>query len=778
MTLSSTDPLWQIYTTLVQYPILRTRIRARMRKALFERGVISPQEFEALVREHAIRSQQREGVPRYGDPEDVWETRRERIRSHLTDLYFAYNLPIELFEEIVREVLAERRPLADDVDITFNPEFAPEPLLLEHASMLVEMSPEERQKHWSREQEIKVALIRRIISDQLAYVSLAKEWLTLQDLLDIARRKIGPGKIGGKAAGMILAYRILRSAADEDIRATIHVPESFFLGSDVMYAFMAHNDLMQWSDQKYKPREEIEARYPILREAFLRGHFPEDIEEALRDLLSQIGQHPIIVRSSSLLEDNFGASFAGKYDSYFCPNQGSLEENLRGLTRAIAGVYASAFAPDPILYRKARGLLDYDERIAILIQKVEGETFKGLYFPQAAGVAFSRNLFRWSPKIRMEDGFVRLVWGLGTRAVERVGDDYPRLVALSHPLLRPETTAKEIRRYSQRYIDVIDLTGNAFRTLPVTEVLDRTYPPLRYIVSLDAGGYITSLHSTFLPREKIHDLVVTFDEWLRRTPFADRMRRMLRTLEHHYQRPVDVEFTARLVDPRAPNPDVEITLVQCRPQSVFTEVPTTLPEHLDDDVLVLDTHNIVPHGYVPHIRYVLFVTPEGYYRLKEPDKRARLIQAISQFNAQREERDFICVGPGRWGTRNPELGVQVSYADIYNAKALVELSSSQFGVQAEPSFGTHFFQDLIEAGIFPLAVDLDDPRTRFNRAFFYETPNRLREWLPDAPAELDDVLRIIRVEDFAAGHVLRLVLNATQGRGIAYLDPEAATAPA
>ncbi|NPA31660.1 MAG: hypothetical protein GXO37_06665 [Chloroflexi bacterium] len=768
MTMSSMDPLWRIYTTLAQYPILRTRIRARMRKKLFEKGIISPQEFEALVREHAIRSQQREGVPRYGDPEEVWETRRDRIRSHLTDLYFAYHLPLEMFEEIVREVLAEKAPHAADLDIIFNPEFASEELLVEQASLILQMSPEERQRYAAREQELKAVLIRRIISDQLAYVALARQWLTLEDLLYIVKRKIGPGKIGGKAAGMILAHRVLVRAGDEDIQATVKVPESFFLGSDVMYAFMVHNGLMRWADQKYKSRAEIEADYPQVRAEFLRGRFPADIEHALRDLLEQVGQHPLIVRSSSLLEDNFGASFAGKYDSFFCANQGTLQQNLDALVQAIAGVYASALAPEPLLYRQARGLLDYDERIAILIQKVQGETFRHFFFPQAAGVAFSRNLFRWSPQIRLEDGFVRLVWGLGTRAVDRVGDDYPRLVALSHPLLRPEATAKEVRRYSQRHIDLIDLSANAFRTLSIYDVVDRRYPALRFIFSLDAGGYITPLHSTFLPREKIYDLVVTFEEWLRRTPFADRMRRILHTLENAYQRPVDLEFTARLLNPQEPNPDVEITIVQCRPQSTLEAQEAALPEHVPPEDVVIETHNIVPQGAVPRVEYVLFVPPEGYYQLTTPAQRARLVQSISTLNAQWAATPFICVGPGRWGTRNPELGVQVGYADIYNAKALVELSSKRFGVYAEPSFGTHFFQDLMESNILPLAVDLDDPRTRFDRAFFYDTPNRLTEFLPDAPPELQAALRVIRVEDYRPGRVLRVVSNATQGRALIY----------
>ncbi len=770
MTLPAAEPLWKIYTTLVKYPILRTRIRARMRQELFRRGIITPQDFEARVREEAILSQQREGVPRYGDPEDVWETRRERIRSYLTDVYFATYLSMEDFERIVREVLAEKRPQVLDIDITFNPEVAPYTTLIEYASMYAKMPPEERQKHQAHIQEIKAALIRRIISDQMAYVSIARQWLTLEDLLHIASRKIGPGKIGGKAAGVVLAHRILSTYADEDIRQHIRMPESYFVGADVLYAFMTYNDLMKWADQKYKPPEQIREEYPKLREEFLQGRMPPDIEVALQEMLERIGERPIIVRSSSLLEDNFGMSFAGKYESVFLVNRGPLEKRLEDLVRAIAAVYASALALDPLLYRKERGLLDYDERLAILVQLVEGETFRGYFFPQAAGVAFSRNLFRWSPQIRMEDGFVRLVWGLGTRAVERVGEDYPRLIALSHPHLRPEATAQAVRRYSQHYIDLLDLEEQTFKTLPVHQVVDRTYPALRFIFSLDEGGYLAPLHSTFVPRSRYEDLVVTFDTWIAQTPFISRMQRILRTLERFYGLPVDIEFTARIPNPKDPNPEVEITILQCRPQSHFREEPVHIPARLPEDRVILDARGITPYGRVDDIRYVLFVPPEVFRAISLDARHRLLVRTLAALNQALAGVPFICVGPGRWGTRNPELGVQVGFADIYNTKALIELASRRLGIYAEPSFGTHFFQDLIEAGIYTFAVDLDDPQTVFDRRFFYDTPNRLKDLLPDAD-DAEDLLRVIDVHDARPQHTLQLLMDAEQGRAVGWLIP-------
>ncbi|HEY57711.1 MAG TPA: hypothetical protein G4O04_04125 [Anaerolineae bacterium] len=773
---SATDPLWRIYITLARYPILRTRIRARMRQELFRRGVITPKEFEARVREEAIRSQYAEGLqdPYSEEPAEIWETRLDRVRSHLTDFYFAYNLPFDLFEEIVRGVLAERAPRPEEIEVGFNPELAPLPMLFEQAYHILKMSPEQRAKQQARLQEIKVVLIRTLVSDQLDYVSLAKDWLTVQDLDQIRKRKIGPGKIGGKAAGMLLAYRILQSEAPEEVRSLIRIPESYYLGADVMYTFMVHNDLMKWADQKYKDEAQIRAEFPMLRQEYLRGTFPQDILERFRALLVELSNRPIIVRSSSLLEDNFGTSFAGKYESHFLPNQGSLEENLTAFTRAIASIYASALGPDPLLYRRAKGLLDYDERIAILIQVVEGEPHEeqGLFYPQAAGVAFSYNLLVWASKIRPEDGFLRLVYGLGTRAVDRVGNDYPRLVALSHPTLRPEVTPKAIQHYSQHYVDVIDLKRNAFRTVPLAEAVDRRDPGLRYVFSMNADGYLTELHTGFIPKSQTDQLVVTFDQWLRRTTFAAHMRLILKRLERAYRTPVDMEFAARVVDPGSRQPRVEITILQCRPQSTFKGSAIEVPPDIAPEDIVLETYNIVPHGQVEGIRYVLFVIPEGYYTLTA--QRYQLVLAIGKVNLALEGTPFICVGPGRWGSSNPELGVQVGYADIYNTRALVELAGASIGPAPEPSFGTHFFQDLMEANIYPLAVDLGDERTVFNRAFFYETPNRLADFLGETPPDwLERTLRVIAVEDFRPQATLSLVMEGRKKHAVAFVLPDA-----
>ncbi|HWQ47264.1 MAG TPA: PEP/pyruvate-binding domain-containing protein, partial [Longilinea sp.] len=518
---TSTNTLLSIYLTLGQYPILSIRLRQRMRRELFERGVIQPQAFEAEVIERAQRSQRAEGLldPVGEETTELWNLRVTRVRERLTDLLFSQHFNFDLFETLLKEELGARGINEDTHALSINPELAPLELVFEQAMTIERMPEEERARYDARLQESKVVLIRSLISDQLRYINIARDVFTISDLAEIRQRKIGAGRIGGKAAGMLLAYRVLQETADPSLLENLQVAESYFIGSDEFYNFMAINNLVRWNDQKYKSEEEMRAEYPQILAEYECGEFTPDIIERLQTLLANAADKPLIVRSSSLLEDNFGTSFAGKYDSIFLPNQASMGENLEALKRAIAHIYGSTLNPAALLYRRSKGLLDYDERMAILIQVVQGQPYGRYFLPHGAGVAFSRNLYRWAPQIRREDGFVRLVWGLGTRAVDRVGNDYPRLIALSHPLLRPSNDPRSVRRYSQQFVDLIDLQDNQFKTLPVHDVLQGDYPPLRYLAQIENDGFFTSLRSSIIPDDP-QELVLTFEDLLSRTSFA------------------------------------------------------------------------------------------------------------------------------------------------------------------------------------------------------------------------------------------------------------------
>jgi hypothetical protein len=763
-----------VYLKLSEYPILARKIRERMRQELFARGVISPEQFAREVKAKALLTQEKEGIsdPAKQESPEEWAERVRITRDHLTDFYFALNLPHTLFEDIVRSTLSPRKP-GEEIILTFNPELAPWNMLFTQAEEFEKLPPDKKDKVQHHLQQIIVVIIRGMISDQLNFVGVARERFDISDLREIRRRRIGRGKIGGKAAGMLLAHKILQEDDPADplpISQHVVIPESRFIGADVYYDFMAHNELFRFSDQKYKTREEIEADYPEIRQRFMAGQFPDYVMYSLAALVGEMGNSPLIVRSSSLLEDNFGRSFAGKYESYFCPNQGSPAENLKALLDAIRRVYASTLNPDALFYRQQVGLVDYDERMAILIQQVEGFRHGRYFFPAVAGVAFGRNPFRWNRKIRREDGFLRIVWGLGTRAVERVANDYPRMVALSHPQLRPEITAAEVKKYSQHFVDVIDLEDNRFKTLPVTEVISSEYAAVELLTSVDEGDYIRPMHfrgANVAPET----LVLTFDRLLKEGPFTVLMRAILQKLGRAYGRPVDVEFTVEIL-PEYPHPRFVIHLLQCRPLSSQESEPAQPPQYIPAGDVIFTSTKLAPDGIVSSIEYVVYVDPASYDRIPDYATKHEIGRIIGRLNKRLEGHRYILIGPGRWGSSNIDLGVKVSYADIYNTSMLVEVAFAGPEGTPEVSYGTHFFQDLVEANIYPLSLYPDDEGTVFNRAFFESTPNALTTFLPD-DEPYTQYVKVIDAKAVTGGRLLEVVMNSEEEKAVAYIQSQA-----
>ena len=777
MAIPTTPPskILDLTLTLSNYPILAKKIRAQMRQELFVKGIITPNMLEDEVERKAIDTQRLEGLinPLSQETEEIWQKRLSRLRDNLTDFYFAYNLPFSRFEEIVEAAVNENRAgQPKKVVLTFNPELAPWYMLFEQAEKYANYPPEmfESVKHHMR--EIVVVLLKSLVSDQLAFVRIARKFVNIFDLKEIMGRKIGRGKIGGKSAGMLLAYKILcQPEANDmiDLKDYIALPETYFIGSDVYYDFKAINNLELTSSQKYLTREEIEREYPRIRAAYLSCRFPEDAVGRLREILAEIGHDPIIVRSSSLLEDNFGSAFAGKYDSFFLPNQDTPEENLVALIKATIQIYASVLSPDALFYRQIQELDDYDERMAILIQKVQGERYSKYFFPYIAGVGYSSNPFIWNKKLKREDGFLRMVLGLGTRAVDRVDRDYPRMVGLSHPQLRPVSGPADVIKYSQRFVDVIDLEENTFKTIPVTEVLSSNFPGVQYLASVDEGDFVKPIFSvgTTIPPEK---MVLTFDNLLKNTDFVKLMKTILKKLDRHYERPVDIEFAVQFI-PGYPKPNFKIFLLQCRPLSnqnwvQNVAVPQDVP--LADQIFL--ANRLVPSGLVDRIKYIVYVDPLVYSQVADNSIRMELARVVGRLNKRLEGEKYILMGPGRWGSSNIDLGIKVSYADIYNTSMLIEIAVARNGITPELSYGTHFFQDLVESNIYPLALYPDNPGILFNYKFINQAPNKLASLLPQDNVYAD-YIKVISIAEVSPDKLLRVVMNAEESRALGYLHP-------
>jgi len=617
--------------------------------------------------------------------------------------------------------------------------------------------------------EVRVSLIQRFFTDQLEYINIAKEYVDLDDFYELLNRIIFPtgshGTLGGKSAGMFIASRIIAaSTSDHDILRGIRTPKTWYLTSDGLLNFLTHNDLEELVEHKYREIDEIRREYNHIVQVFKHSRLTPEIVQGLSVALDDFEDRPLIVRSSSLLEDRFGASFSGKYKSLFLANQGTKRQRLEALMDAVAEVYSSTFGPDPIQYRAERGLLDFREEMGIMIQEVVGSRIGRYFFPAFAGVAFSNNEFRWSPRIRREDGLLRMVPGLGTRAVDRLSDDYPILLAPGQPGLRVNVTADEVMRYSPRQMDVINLETNSFETVDIRDVF-REYgadiPWLNQTISLCSGGHLRT-PSGLLPDLNEEDFCVTFEGLIARTPFIKQMQIVLRLLQEKLGTPVDIEFAS---DGR------DLYLLQCRPQAYATgNVPAPIPRDFPADQVVFTANRYVSNGRLPDVTHIVYVDPLRYGDVSDLDTLRSVGRCVGRLNAILPKRRFILMGPGRWGSRGDiKLGVNVTYSEIKNTCMLVEIARKLGNYVPDLSFGTHFFQDLVESSIRYLPLYPDDEGILFNERFLAGSPSLLPELLPDF-ASLADVVRVIDVPACTNGRVLRVLMNADLDKAIGLLS--------
>ncbi|MGV8074646.1 MAG: PEP/pyruvate-binding domain-containing protein [Syntrophobacteraceae bacterium] len=617
-------------------------------------------------------------------------------------------------------------------------------------------------------QALKNELSQMIIGGGPEFKRLCDEYLTLQDLLEIRNRLIGSGRIGGKAAGMLLARGILRkSSQGMDFSTIMEEHDSFYIGSDVFFSFLVNNDLFRLRLRLTRNSRISNEEFHRVEDRFLEGRFTDEIMEQFKDLLGYFGQAPIIVRSSSLLEDGFGNAFAGKYRSEFCANQGSPEVRLEAFLRAVKLVYASAVNPDALAYRRRQGLGESDEQMAILVQRVSGTHYKNFFFPSLAGVAFSRNLYRWTDRIDPNQGIVRLVFGLGTRAVNRVRGDYPRLIAVSHPLLRPEV-GSSIAFYSQRQVDVLDLAQNEFRSLPLGDIIEgNDYPNLELFISTVEDGYISDHEGVRIRPSQAR--IVTFNNLLARTGFMQIMKELLTRLESAYGYPVDTEFTASLDSSTG---QLGLNIVQCRPMRVPGSTKSlVLPARVPRDLVLFRANRTISGGEAGNIRYIIYIDPQSYSArapIQIKKEMGRIIGELNRHPHLVQDR-FIMMGPGRWGSANIMLGVNTSYSDINNASVLVEIAREDAGHVPEVSFGTHFFLDLVESRIIYLPVYPDDPKADFNFAFFDAAPNSLGMFA-DGAEKFEEFIKVIDVPISAGKRYAHVVADPQKGAALCFLN--------
>ena len=618
------------------------------------------------------------------------------------------------------------------------------------------------------EKGLRVSLIRRFFSDQLEFINIAKNHIEVRHFYDLVQRIIYPangyGRLGGKSAGLFLAQKIFSKPGEfSEVLNDLKFPKTWYITTDAIMSFLSYNNLEEVNEQKYKEIDQIRLEYQNVIQLLKNSHFPIEIVKGLSMALDDLGDKPLIVRSSSLLEDRMGTAFSGKYKSLFLANQGTKQEKLDALSDAIAEVYASIFGPDPIEYRAERGLLDFHEEMGIMIQEVVGQKVGDYYFPAFAGVAFSNNEFRWSSRIKREDGLARIVPGLGTRAVDRVSDDYPILISPGIPNLRVNVTAEETMRYSPRRIDVINLKTCTFETKEIPALLEECgheYPGIEKIVSIYEDDHIHSPSAFKLDFSK-QNMFVTFEGLISRTPFVKQLQTILKTLQEKMNTPIDIEFASD---------GKNLYLLQCRPQSSTAgNVASMIPKDIAEERIVFSANRYISNGKLPDITHIVYVDPEKYSQLEKSEDMLEIGRVVGKLNSLLPKRQFILMGPGRWGSRGDiKLGVPVTYSDFNNTAALIEIARKKGNYVPELSFGTHFFQDLVESSIRYLPLYPDDPGIEFNEKFLLDSRNYLSDIVPEAAA-LASTIHVIDVPHATGGKVLRVLMNADQGEALGFI---------
>ncbi len=570
-------------------------------------------------------------------------------------------------------------------------------------------------------------------------LSKIKEYFSFEDYITIYDRRVGSGMVGGKTCGMLLARKIIEKQRPDIYNNLFEPDDSFYIGSDLFYTYIVSNDLWDLRVKQRTPEGYYEYGKK-LEEGLKEGAFSEEIKKQFISILDYFGQNPIIIRSSSLLEDRFGNAFAGKYESVFCANRGTLEERLKAFEDAVKVVYSSTMNISALEYRKINGLDDTDEQMGLLVQRVSGSYYGDYLFPTAAGVGFSYSPYSPLPDMDNSKGMLRLVMGLGTKAVDRTKTDYPRIINLDKPKITLMKDMKERHRYSQRYMDVIDLENLNLHDIPVGEGLE-IIPKYakKSLVEHDREA-----ERMFRDRGQHREIVfVNCQGLVENEQFIEAMKDILNTLETAYDYPVDIEYTVNVGEDKSFN----INLLQCRPLQVSrSNEAIEMPKdknvffHIKNASMGLSRKN--------KIDMICYIDPRKYYEYPYAQKSsiANIINDVNSY-CKKNEKTAILIVPGRIGTSSPELGIPVVFADISHFNAILEEAYSEVGYMPELSFGSHMFQDLVEAEIYYGAIFENEKKVEFHPEMLFEYPNILKEINPNLNDDEYEMVQVIEFND-------------------------------
>ena len=557
--------------------------------------------------------------------------------------------------------------------------------------------------------------------------------------------RIGQGSLGGKGRGLAFVDSIIKKnpVCDNFEGLSISIPRTVVLCTDIFDEFLASNDLY--------PLALSDASDENILEAFLAAELPSRLAEDFLALFEVVGR-PFAVRSSSLLEDSHYQPFAGIYATYMVPWTADPVQRLSWLEDAIKGVYASVFFKASKNYMTATSNVIDQEKMAVIIQEVVGEDYDGLYFPTFSGVGRSLNYYPLGDE-KPDDGVAEVAVGLGKYIVDggrglRFSPRYP-----AHAL---QTSTLDLAlRDTQRRLFALPNGEGAEFAAKVDEGASLEEKDVQDFAGKGALRYTASTYDAADNMLRDSDFgrgrrVITFANILRDkvVPLAPAIDFMLRQGQNAMQRPVEIEFAGN-VFPVSNGDGIRGNLywLQIRPIIDKRNLVSDQVLELPDSRLIVRSGHALGNGMAEGVSTIVYVKPASFDSLHT----AEIVPVLQKINEDMRlrEKNYVLIGPGRWGSSDPALGIPVRWADISQARVVVEAATGNFRV--EPSQGTHFFQNLTSLGVGYLTVDPGAD------SGFYDS-----SWLDGLDAVFDD--KYVRVIEFAGS--LSIAIDGRSGRGI------------
>jgi len=511
--------------------------------------------------------------------------------------------------------------------------------------------------------------------------------------------RIGDGSLGGKARGLAFLNNLVYKygLSDKYSNVRISIPRTVVIATDYFDQFILENDLQYVIDSDISDEE-------ILSE-FVSSRLPEELVDQLRTFVEST-RSPLAVRSSSKLEDSSYQPFAGVYSTYMIPVVENKDQMLRMLGKAIKSVYASVFYNGSRTYIQTTANLLSEEKMAVVVQSVCGAEHDGLYYPMLSGVARSVNFYPIGSE-KPEDGIVNLAFGLGKTVVDggnslRFSPKFPKkILQLSEPKLALRDT--------QKTMYALDLRPGAFK-ISRNEGINLAHPQVAEI--LESFPHPELVASTFslennrmVPGISVRGpRVVSFDAILKfgRFPLAQIIKDVLEICRNELMCDVEMEFAADLINDTA-GQGLVLKLLQVRPVGEFSEDRTTSIEKVTDEMqnVVLKSGKALGSGFVDGMKYIVHVPSASFDSARTKEMGAEIAEI--NLKLKKEGATYLLIGPGRWGSSDPWLGIPVVWSEISEAKMIVETAIP--GFQIEPSQGTHFFQNITSLGVGYLTID-------------------------------------------------------------------------